>query len=636
MAALDQAAAAAAQEAFGPVPAGPDKARLAALRRYRVLDTAPEAAFDEIVNLAALVCRTPVALVSLVDENRQWFKAEYGLGLPETGLENSVCATAIRQDGSLFVVPDLSADPRFASMDIVRGPDGFRFYAGAQLRVPGGPAIGMLCVLDRQARPEGLTEEQGAMLASLARQTILLLELRERDHEMELRRTNLVRLIARAPIGIAQAEPTGEVVFCNGDYAALAGRRPEDVTGHTLESFLHPDDVQRHRDAIARVRAGEHNVAVQTRYIDPDGVERWASEHISMTHEPDGTPLALIFVGREITERLRVAAELAASERKFRVLADTMPQMVWSTLPDGYHDYYNQRWYEFTGVPEGSTDGEAWNGMFHPDDQARAWERWRHSLSTGEPYEIEYRLRHHTGEYRWVLGRAEAIRGADGRIERWFGTCTDIEEIKRSEEARSLLAGELSHRIKNIFTVIGGLVTLTARGVPEAQDFALRLRERLGALATAHEYVRPDSLESGTMDGAQTVKGLLKVLMKPYAEGVAERFDIAGPDARIGPKTAAAFALVMHEQATNAMKYGALSNGAGRVKILTEQVGDQFLLTWCEVGGPVLSGPPARRGFGTDLAARSAAGQLGGKIEHLWEPEGLVVRLTLPETNLMR
>jgi PAS domain-containing protein len=92
-----------------------------------------------------------------------------------------------------------------------------------------------------------------------------------------------------------------------------------------------------------------------------------------------------------------------------------IPQMVWSTRPDGYHDFYNDRWYEFTGTPYGSTDGEGWNGMFHPDDQDRAWSAWRASLVTGEPYEIDYRLRHRSGAYRWVLGRALPIRPRTGR-----------------------------------------------------------------------------------------------------------------------------------------------------------------------------------------------------------------------------
>jgi PAS domain S-box-containing protein len=125
---------------------------------------------------------------------------------------------------------------------------------------------------------------------------------------------------------------------------------------------------------------------------------------------------------------------LRESEAKFRVITDAMPQMVWSTLPDGYHDYYNQRWYEFTGMREGETDGEAWAVMFHPDDRERAWALWRHALETGEQYEVEYRLRHHSGEYRWVLGRALPVRDEGGRIVRWMGTCTDIDQQKRSEE----------------------------------------------------------------------------------------------------------------------------------------------------------------------------------------------------------
>ncbi len=143
---------------------------------------------------------------------------------------------------------------------------------------------------------------------------------------------------------------------------------------------------------------------------------------------------ASALLARREEENRRAEASLAAGERKFRTIADAMPQMVWSTRPDGFHDYYNDRWYEFTGVPYGSTDGEGWNGMFHPDDQEEAWRRWRHSLETGDAYEVEYRLRHRSGEYRWTLGRALPIRDGEGRIERWFGTCTDIHDFKRAED----------------------------------------------------------------------------------------------------------------------------------------------------------------------------------------------------------
>jgi PAS domain S-box-containing protein len=140
-------------------------------------------------------------------------------------------------------------------------------------------------------------------------------------------------------------------------------------------------------------------------------------------------------------------AALRQSEHWFRELADTLPQMVWVTQPDGYHEYYNRRWYEFTGVPPGSTDGEGWNGMFHPEDQEKAWAAWRLSLATGDPYEIEYRLKHHSGAYRWTLGRALPIRNSQGEIERWFGTCTDIDALKRlTSEREQLLESEREAR----------------------------------------------------------------------------------------------------------------------------------------------------------------------------------------------
>jgi len=150
-----------------------------------------------------------------------------------------------------------------------------------------------------------------------------------------------------------------------------------------------------------------------------------------------GRPEKLLSVSREITAIRRAEEALRESEARFQAIADSIDQMVWSTRPDGFHDYYNQRWYEYTGVPEGLTDGEAWNGMFHPDDQERAWAAWRHCLATGEPYHIEYRLRHRSGRYRWVLGRAQPMRDAEGHVTRWFGTCTDIQEIM---EAREVLA----------------------------------------------------------------------------------------------------------------------------------------------------------------------------------------------------
>jgi two-component sensor histidine kinase len=174
--------------------------RLATLRSYRVLDTPPEPAFDNLVQLAARICQTPVALISLIDDRRQWFKAEVGLGVRETPLDRSVCLTAMLQLG-LTIVPDLTNDPRFAHNPLVTGEPNLRFYAGAALRTPDGVPLGALCVFDNVVRD--LTQDQSVTLTMLARQVMALLELRraiaERDevlgasHRIEQRQTLLVR-----------------------------------------------------------------------------------------------------------------------------------------------------------------------------------------------------------------------------------------------------------------------------------------------------------------------------------------------------------------------------------------------------------------------------------------------------------
>jgi PAS domain S-box-containing protein len=334
---------------------------------------------------------------------------------------------------------------------------------------------------------------------------------------------------------------------------------------------------------------------------------------------------AVLFV--EITDRKRAEAELKAHRASLASIVDYVDQMIWTTRPDGYHDFYNRRWYEFTGVPPGSTDGEAWNGMFHPDDQDRAWARWRRSLQTGEPYEIEYRLRHRSGVYRWVLGRAHPVRSDTGEIIQWMGTCTDIHEQKELREQLELASRELSHRIKNIFAVIAGLIGLSARQRPEAKAFAADLRERILALAEAHDYARPVGTSAHACE--MTVLGLVRLLLKPYELEGQVRVVSGGDDAPIDEQGVTPVSLAVHELATNAAKYGALSAAAGRVEVSWRVEDGRLDLQWREHGGPPVS-PPSQRGFGSRLVQGSVSGELAGEAELSFEPEGFRCRLTVP------
>lgn len=406
--------------------------------------------------------------------------------------------------------------------------------------------------------------------------------------------------------------------------------------------FWRGEEQRAAKDAVTAGRDGK-----ASRFLGYTGTAKGTMKYWDVQVLPvaddSGQPAYLLSISKDVSELRsadieihRLMEEAQQNERRFRTLADVMPQMVWSTLPDGYHDYYNARWYEFTGMQDGSTDGEGWNALFHPDDQERAWAVWRHSLATGETYEIEYRLRHHSGDYRWVLGRALPLRGADGTIDRWYGTCTDIHAAKETSENLALLSQELSHRIKNIFAIINGLIGQSARWYPDSKAFASDVQQRLAALGRAHDFVRPHSEASRTLSSLPTVQNLLREILRPYRALEENRIVIVGDDVLIDDRAATPLALVFHELATNAAKYGALSTPAGTVNIALSAEGEMRRIAWLENGGPAIVEEPRHRGFGTKLSAVSVEGQLGGSLSRHWLPEGLSVQIECPAASFSR
>ena len=340
---------------------------------------------------------------------------------------------------------------------------------------------------------------------------------------------------------------------------------------------------------------------------------------------------AVVF--RDVTAEKRTREALRKSEAEFRTITETMPQIVWATLPDGYHDFYNARWYEFTGVAEGSTDGAGWNDIFHPDDQEEAWKRWRHSLETGALYEIEYRLRHHSGEYRWVLGRAQAVRNAEGEIVRWLGTCTDIHALKAADEQRQLMLGEMNHRVKNILAMVNAMVTQTIRKADNLQDASVSIQSRIGMMARAH-----DQLVNATWTATRILE-VVETALAPHRTGEG-RFTLSGPNLPIASKQALALTMALHELATNAVKYGALSIDGGRVAITwsvdpadTAEGGEVFHLRWAEAGGPPVCAP-TRNGFGSMMIEQALPAYFTGSGEITYYPTGLLFDLTAPLSGL--
>lgn len=409
------------------------------------------------------------------------------------------------------------------------------------------------------------------------------------------------------------------------------------MEGWGWQKVHHPDHIelvtQRWKHSIAEQQPFEMIFPLR----GADGIYRSFLTRIVPAFDHDSGKLVGWYGSNtEVTAQLKAEEALVEKQAQYDVLTEAMPQMVWSTLPDGYHDYYNDQWYDFTGVPRGSTDGEAWNGMFHPDDQQKAWGAWRHSLATGDPYEIEYRLRHKSGRYKWTLGRARPVRNADGKIVRWIGTCTDIDDAKRANEQNEILTHELSHRIKNIFAIVSGLTRLSARHHPEAREFGKDLSERIASLGRAHEFARPHSDESRPTTLTDTLAGLILQILMPYQDVEEKRIRVSGETIHVDDKGATPIALIIHELATNAGKYGSLSVPEGTVRVLVTRSGDKIEINWQENGGPDVEAEPTRVGFGSTLASLSVQGQLDGTIDRVWIKSGLQVKIAVPERSLHR
>ena len=459
-------------------------------------------------------------------------------------------------------------------------------------------------------------------------------------HEAQEEIARLGRLFAQAPAAIAILEGSSHTFkLVNPAYEALVNRT--DLVGKTVSQALPEVQSQGFIDILDSVYSSGvpyQGKAVPVEFLHPDGERQ--RRHVDFVFQPitdtSGERVGIFVQATDVTEAADAMAALRDSEQRFEAIVNSIDQMIWSTLPDGYHDYFNQRWYEFTGVPKGHTYGVEWEKVFHPDDRAQAWERWKHSLATGEPYHVEYRLLHHSGAYRWVIGRAQCVRDGNGEITRWYGTCTDIHDLKVAEEERQLLLRELNHRVKNLFAITAGMITMTARSSPSVAAMAEALHGRLQALAKAHQLIQP-AISSGSQRGETVAfRSLIEEILSPHLADRAAQLSLAGPDLHLGPHASTSFALIFHELATNAAKYGPFRDVDGRLDVRWRMDGASFNLEWREMVARSRSQitAPTMEGFGSKLARTSATHQLGGSIDFQWLPGGVNIALTAASDRL--
>jgi two-component sensor histidine kinase len=305
---------------------------------------------------------------------------------------------------------------------------------------------------------------------------------------------------------------------------------------------------------------------------------------------------------------------------------------LWSWNVDTDHFTMDARAFELWGLPWApAVSFEQLSANIHPADRNRVREAFSNTRSIRGAYEIDFRLML-GDDVRWISARGQGSdAGTDEGV--LFGVFLDVTARKQAEESHELLAGEMSHRVKNLLSISAGLTHISMRSTSSLEDMAKDLIRRLTALGRAHDLVRP---LPGGEGGAALLGDLLSVLLAPYegVEAFTDRIRVAVPRIGVGEKTGTTLAMVIHELATNSVKHGALSVPEGSLDVSGALDDTHITINWAEGGGPPVEGKPEMRGFGSKMIARSMAQQFDGSLDYDWQATGLVVTLHMRKDRL--
>jgi two-component sensor histidine kinase/PAS domain-containing protein len=651
--------------------------RIAALEAYQILDTPPEPAFDDIASLASAFCETPIALVSLVDRDRQWFKAKVGMEACETPLELSVCAHALAQH-DLLVIPDLTLDPRTQANTLVTGPPHIRFYAGAPLVTPGGQVIGTLCVIDLHPRPAGLRPAQARALEQLARQVMTLLEMRARllehaagaqrigalslaharsdeaekaalrDSEVRARIAQEAGRIGTFELDIASGQIQVSAEFCRVFGLPLA----PSYHASELEALILPED---RRVGFSQVSGREGSAATDADYRirrADDGSLRWINRRSDFLRDAAGNPVSMSGTVQDITEQRLTAQRVAAMTELGDALRDATTEaevpakaaaILGRTLgasrvgyaglePRGTSFMIGPDW---VSAETGSIAGPHALATF----SATLAQMRQGRIQVIADVEAEADVAADLAAYRSIGARA-----AINAPQLLHGELTDVlfvhaagprhwtdEEVRfvqgvsdrihatlgrlRAEAAQKLLNHELSHRLKNTLAMVQAIASQTLRQV-QPRESVVALERRIHALSAAHDVLLQHNWAAAPIQ--QSVQKVMQAL------GQESRVSASGPEISLGQRSALSLAMLLHELTTNALKYGALSVEAGQVTLRWHVEGEgeeaNLVLCWREAGGPPVQ-PPGQAGFGSTLIRMGLGGT--GEVALRYPSSGL-------------
>jgi PAS domain S-box-containing protein len=448
-------------------------------------------------------------------------------------------------------------------------------------------------------------------------------------------KSELFELIVESSTDFAifTVDPAGLATSWNVGAERLFGYPAEEMVGGFADLVFTPEDRAGGAPERERAAALQQGRAFDERWHQrKDGSQFWGSGLLMPLKDGSG----FVKIARDRSDQHRAQERLRENERRFRLLATSIPQLVFLTRPDGQRTWGSPQWIAFTGLSLEESLGLGWLEAVHPDDRERTQQLWGDAIATGRYY-VEHRIRRqHDQEYRWYQTRAQPIDAPETGSHDWVGTMTDIHDLRSAQDRQQVLMAELQHRTRNLLAVVQAIAANTMRASATLEEFSNEFGSRLRALG------RVQSLLARAEERDVELRSLVEAELLAHSDnGIhSDKIKISGPPVFLPPSAAQALGLAIHELATNAVKYGALAARRGSLTVAwnVEAEGGvpQVTLEWLEKGVEMpAGGTPARKGYGTRLIERALPYQLGAKTKLEFAEDGVRCAIKVPAPTRM-
>lgn len=445
------------------------------------------------------------------------------------------------------------------------------------------------------------------------------------------REAQLSAMVHQSAAGLARMDLSGKFTLVSDHFCAISGRTRNELLKLTIQDITHPADIPISAQQFSEVATHGTPITIEKRYIRPDGTAVWVNNSATLIRRDDGSPHQILAVSLDVTTRRKSEIALKRASESMRLAIEGAGMATWELDLSTMEGPWSANRFEILGYPQtrsGRAPYSDWKARIHPDDLERADAAAQRSFSEGTPFQIEYRiLRADTGEERWLRSNGSIIPASAGQGRRFVGISFDITDRKRAEVQQQLLIDELNHRVKNTLGIVQSIARQSIKQESSVSENIEAFEGRLAALSTVHNL-----LTSGLWQ-ATALSDLISGSLTPLARK--EQIYAEGQRVMLGTKTAVTMALALHELATNALKYGALSVPEGHVHISwTRSDLGELQLSWVERGGPKVQ-VPEKRGFGLRMIEKGMAADLRGSVEVIFDTDGLIFRLEaqLPESD---